>query len=1114
MDVCKELTHLSSSITAAGPECGQGLSLPDLYMSDGNVFLQLLEFKAHLLEVVEELHIRRDADKRFEEQITKLVLEKQELEWEKESLQHQMGSEKNQYAESLSKANKQSRYQLSAEQKEKNIHNLKEELKSLQLTKYNLEKKSSELEQKLALQSRSKDSRLNQLSEVEKRFSALARQCSMVKQAHDKLEQNVDEAVKLNKKLTSTNEKQEVNIASLNKEVEELRNKLVKTKMAFVNPDKRKDNLSIKVQTLNHLHQKLNMECEMNRKFKDENKALQAEKQEVLTSLQLAHQLLSKQTQTLSQLELDLETQRKQYQSLKQDHKAMQVKEKTVEEKIKQLMEEYSVSKSNWDKEKAGFLNQINNEQQELMTVKEAYEELHQNRMELSSKAKEQAQQIHELKVKVKELDLTVIPSKSTKEGGSSESSSRIELSSSVHTLTLAKDSDEPKDKWVSIIRGGQAVFNKGYMSETVLESKIYSTNNNNNSPSAAILSEDMTEHTNNCTMNEVPAHVVVSSVFRSGTAQTNSSAILSNGFNSANTSLKLITESLFQGDDGAINKADIVAMEEKNGHEDTKEKKAEESENSLKEQAQMTDLNEASVTVEDAMVVTLNLIAESVDEDHARGETFGVVESEQQSQMTEEENQLHVSKDTRNNTQVSPNKPKSALQGTVNEKVDQALPIQETTRQEVLPGDLMESQVCEPINDVQNASPLVESPPLSVCHDLEENAGIVSEESTTAELPQTLNKSSSCQSQSDAAQLASVSDQETIKMQTQTVSPPDTPGHTEDTVDKSAKECSPVSEMVKHVIHFVSQKEIFEEKNNLTDSVSNNLTNDCEKKGENEQVDIMDKSTVKCKQSDVDQMNTDIVISWDEFGSSQKLSKITTKATMHWPRESDLKSDSPISQFSSVSEFQKNPLTKEAKMIEFAGPFKTTYKPLFQWGSAQRRAPTFNAKSDMLPHSALYNTSQMSNTSGYNGNSSNTVSLFHRSKHNKAPLTITRATGLLTASSVCGTSASSRRPQQTEWRTLAEAHRDTAEGQMDGRFSLSEASSLVCTSSGTVSRTQTQIRTLSPDASRSPESELGLSCSQGTEEQQSSFRVQISKIEQFLNTERLRLPKRRKTEN
>lgn len=48
-------------------------------------------------------------------------------------------------------------------------------------------------EQKLALQRRSKDSHLNQLGEVEKRFGVLSRQCAAVRQAHEKLEQNGDE---------------------------------------------------------------------------------------------------------------------------------------------------------------------------------------------------------------------------------------------------------------------------------------------------------------------------------------------------------------------------------------------------------------------------------------------------------------------------------------------------------------------------------------------------------------------------------------------------------------------------------------------------------------------------------------------------------------------------------------------------------------------------------------------------------------------------------------------------------------------------------------------------------------------------------------------------------
>ncbi|RXN21951.1 coiled-coil domain-containing 73 isoform X1 [Labeo rohita] len=142
--------------------------------NDGRtISLQVLEFKTSLLEAVEELHIHRDAETRYEEQICKLVLEKQELEWQKFQAQiRKIEGEKG-------------KNQLAAELKDKEIISLKEELKQLQ-------------EQKLQLQTQTKDSHLNQLGEVERRFAAVSRQCAMVKQAHEKLEQN-DESIEFQK---------------------------------------------------------------------------------------------------------------------------------------------------------------------------------------------------------------------------------------------------------------------------------------------------------------------------------------------------------------------------------------------------------------------------------------------------------------------------------------------------------------------------------------------------------------------------------------------------------------------------------------------------------------------------------------------------------------------------------------------------------------------------------------------------------------------------------------------------------------------------------------------------------------------------------------------------
>ncbi|KAG8012923.1 Coiled-coil domain-containing protein 73 [Nibea albiflora] len=376
MDLSTDPGTLPTHTTVGGQEPSPSSSARCQTESGGTVLLQLLEFKTRLLEVVEELHIRRDAEARIEDQISSLVLEKQELEWEMESLQHQAETMSKQHTESLTSVKKQfqakirnieeekGKYQVSAELKDKEINNLKEELKALQLLKYNLEKKSSELEQKLALQSRSKDSHLNQLGEVEKRFSALSRQCATVKQAHEKLEQNVDEAIKRNAKLTSANEKQEAALVSLKQELEEVSNKLIKAKMSSVRRDKTLGPAGGE-QRVQQLQHRLNVETEMNKKLREENVSVRAEKQ-----------------------------------ALKQEHEAMREKSTATEDKVAQLMESYAASKSSWDKEKAAFLGHVRSEQRDLRAASEAHDELQQKHTELSSQAEVQTQQTHELETR------------------------------------------------------------------------------------------------------------------------------------------------------------------------------------------------------------------------------------------------------------------------------------------------------------------------------------------------------------------------------------------------------------------------------------------------------------------------------------------------------------------------------------------------------------------------------------------------------------------------------------------------------------------------------------------------------------------------------------------
>ncbi|XP_061212594.1 coiled-coil domain-containing protein 73 isoform X7 [Neopsephotus bourkii] len=199
--------------------------------------IQLLDFKSSLFEAVEELRIRRETEINYEDQISKIVVEKQELEWQKETLQHQMDTLQQQNKEAMAVLKKQlqarmmameeekGKYQLAVETKEKEIDGLKEALKALQISKYTLQKKLNEMDQKLQMHLTTKEQHRKKLNEVEKCYAAIACQFGIIKGVHGKLEHNVQEAMQLNKKLTSVNKKQETEISNL-KEEENMRREI------------------------------------------------------------------------------------------------------------------------------------------------------------------------------------------------------------------------------------------------------------------------------------------------------------------------------------------------------------------------------------------------------------------------------------------------------------------------------------------------------------------------------------------------------------------------------------------------------------------------------------------------------------------------------------------------------------------------------------------------------------------------------------------------------------------------------------------------------------------------------------------------------------------------
>ncbi|XP_074488261.1 coiled-coil domain-containing protein 73 isoform X2 [Sebastes fasciatus] len=1158
MDLSADSGTLPTHTTAGGAVLVQELCLSNARCqteSGGTILLKLLEFKTHLLETVEELHIRRDAETRFEDQISKLVLEKQELEWEKESLQHQIETTANQHTESLINVKKQlqakirnieeekGKYQVSAEIKDKEINNLKEELKSLQLLKYNLEKKSSELEQKLSLQSRSKDSHLNQLGEVEKRFSGLSRQCAMVKQAHEKLEQNVDEAMKIKKKLTTANEKHEATIASLKKELEEVSNKLIKAKMSSVRHDKAHSPTG-REQHCQQLHQKLIMETEMNKTLGEENVAVRAEKQEVMRSLQHTQQLLLSQTQTVSRVELELQTHREQYQ----EHRVMREKSTAMEDKVAQLMESYAASKNSWDKEKTKLLDCIKSEQQDLKAVKEVYDELHKEHTELSSQAKVQAQHIYALEMR--------------------DSSQNFGVSTEVFPAFLEE------------IRGEET------LEEPISSSELPSFGSLQHLASTQTKNPDCLEDTG-----------AVTKLVATGAAGV--STVSSPGHRSNNGSVDLLTKEKSDEGNGGMSE------EEQGWKDDVKQVKNDREERERNEEQQW---NREEVEGEGGCAGEKRgtLTAQTTDradrredsqgstedagdpkqpgtetQDRAEGEGTCGAEERGKTGLHTAETQIPAQTTTDTNTGKSDKQqvvdfmdtepPLAACEPSdCSQSLSQKVSEKDSDSSHVSKGYEIRGEVHTFCSDeqqsVNHGSDSVIREVVRPCHD---EAQTVAEsltqlpthqvfEKTTEENPSAANiptelsgpltQSSICGSQTKTAPVAaqsidivSIQDMETT--QTQPSNPSDITSdmkHTDEKCDTHVnEECASVTTTVEPQALLQSQ-EISKQSGQLKCPVTDGDSSVYKKTEGQSNVDTREKDACQTALEPVEKSNvkdacaditidTAVLESRVETGSSQehtenykiedagnaKTTKTDLKLSVHSSHESDASPETGSTKCYEQSPAKEMPLddTNEFPLLS-----NKTYRSSFDWGSAQRKPEGSRTKSDVsILHQFVQGSSMFEpNTSGPSEllrHPPSTIPMFLKSKHNKVPLVITRASDLLNASSVSGTAASTRRNPQGEPKALGETCRETATADKESRASFPFSSSI------TVSRLSWQT---TPGCSRAPTSAAGPSsgsdwepsCSQEREDQQSSFRAQISKIEQFLNTERLRLPKRPKTDN
>ncbi|XP_047735331.1 coiled-coil domain-containing protein 73 isoform X2 [Prionailurus viverrinus] len=324
--------------------------------------IQLLDFKTSLLEALEELRMRRETETQYEEQIGKIIVETQELKWQK-------------------------------------------------VSKYSLQKKISEMEQKVQLHLLAKEDHQKQLNEIEKYYATITGQFGLVKENHGKLEQNVQEAIQLNNRLSALNKKQESEICSLKKELKKVTSDLIKSKVTCQQEIGEENiHLTIKEQKFQELQERFNMELELNKKINEEITHIQEEKQDIITSFQHMQQLLQHQTEVNTELEAELKVLKENNETLERDNELQREKVKENEEKFLNLQNEHEKALGTWKKHVEELTGEINEIKNELSSLKETHIKLQEHYNELCHQKKfeenENFQNLPEVNTKNSEMSM------------------------------------------------------------------------------------------------------------------------------------------------------------------------------------------------------------------------------------------------------------------------------------------------------------------------------------------------------------------------------------------------------------------------------------------------------------------------------------------------------------------------------------------------------------------------------------------------------------------------------------------------------------------------------------------------------------------------------------
>ncbi|NXD09817.1 CCD73 protein, partial [Nothocercus nigrocapillus] len=206
-------------------------------------------------------------------------------------------------------------------------------------------------DQKLQMHLTAKGEHHKKLNEVEKCYATIAHQFGVVQGIHGKLEHSVQEAIQINKKLTSVNKRQETEIINLKDELKKVTTDLIRSKVTSqYRVGEENINLAAKEKEFQELQQKIRME--------------------ILSSLQHVQELLQRITRTNVRMENEFKALKEEYQTLERDNELQREKAKENEEKFLNLQNEHEKALRTWKKDEENMRKEVDAVKNELNSLK------------------------------------------------------------------------------------------------------------------------------------------------------------------------------------------------------------------------------------------------------------------------------------------------------------------------------------------------------------------------------------------------------------------------------------------------------------------------------------------------------------------------------------------------------------------------------------------------------------------------------------------------------------------------------------------------------------------------------------------------------------------------